>query len=55
MIMELQIGNLWEVKRWLIGWGTLRMFSNRRNSENHFSRECKGTLYTAKRFQDRMN
>jgi predicted DNA-binding transcriptional regulator YafY len=21
MIMELQVGNLWEVKRWLIGWG----------------------------------
>jgi proteasome accessory factor B len=21
LIMELQVGNLWEVKRWLIGWG----------------------------------
>jgi proteasome accessory factor B len=21
VIMELQVGNLWEVRRWLIGWG----------------------------------
>ena len=54
VIMELQIANFWEVKRWLIGWGGAAHVLEPEELQQSLLRECEDILATAKHFEDRM-
>jgi hypothetical protein len=40
VIMKLQVGSLWEVKRWLIGWAQRPTFLNHRNCIETFKQSA---------------
>jgi predicted DNA-binding transcriptional regulator YafY len=42
--MELQIANLWEAKRWLIGWGGSAEVVEPKVLQEEVERECKSVL-----------
>jgi len=44
IIMELQVGNLWEVKRWLVGWGADAEVVAPMNLRDAIASECKAML-----------
>jgi proteasome accessory factor B len=44
VIMQLQIANLWEVKRWLIGWGANAIVVEPERLRNEIERECRFLL-----------
>ena len=44
VIMQLQIANLWEVKRWLIGWGANAIVVEPERLRNEIERECRVLL-----------
>jgi proteasome accessory factor B len=44
VIMELQVGNLWEVKRWLIGWGAEAEVIEPPSLSSEIRQECKAIL-----------
>jgi predicted DNA-binding transcriptional regulator YafY len=49
VIMELQVGNLWEVKRWLMGWGADATVIHPRSLTDEILEQCEKVLREARK------